>query len=69
MLDRLAEYYESFAPKAYRTLRIDAPNSTPIAEQLDRSSQHLGFFLVGTLPDELDSGDVKLFVRPLDKEQ
>lgn len=57
------------APKAYRALRIDAPDSTPIAEQLDHSDQRLGFSLVGTLPNELDSGDVKLFVRPLDKKQ
>ena len=69
VLDRLAEYYGSSAPKAYRALRIDAPDSTPIAEQLDHSDQRLGFSLVGTLPNELDSGDVKLFVRPLDKKQ
>lgn len=69
MLDRLAEYYGSSAPKAYLALRINAPDSAPIAERLDRSDQHLGFSLVGTLPNEIDSGDVKLFVRPLDKEQ
>lgn len=62
VLDRLAEYYGSSAPKAYRALRIDAPDSTPIAEQLDHSDQRLGFSLVGTLPNELDSGDVKLLV-------
>ena len=69
VLDRLAEYYGSSAPKAYLALRINAPDSAPIAERLDRSDQHLGFSLVGTLPNEIDSGDVKLFVRPLDKEQ
>ena len=69
VLDRLAEYYGSSAPKAYLALRINAPDSDPIAERLDRSDQHLGFSLVGTLPNEIDSGDVKLFVRPLDKEQ
>lgn len=38
-------------------------------ELRENSDQRLGFSLVGTLPNELDSGDVKLFVRPLDKKQ
>ncbi|MEE0475387.1 MAG: PqqD family protein [Collinsella stercoris] len=68
-LDRLAEYYKSLNHKNYYILKINVPVDTPITKRLDCPDECLDFALAGILPNELDSGDVKIYVRLLSKEQ
>ncbi len=67
-LNQIAEYYKRSPLKQYATLKINVPSDAPIVQHLDSPDGHLHFTLAGILPNELDSGDVKLFIRKLSEE-